>query len=86
MAIRWDPILDPKLKATRRPGRPKTRWTNDICNHLVEATNAPDDDESMTSTTPNNNERWLQMDSRQLAGFEDSFATALQTTAAVPSA
>jgi hypothetical protein len=35
MAIRWDPTIDPKLKARRQPGRPKTRWTNDICSHIT---------------------------------------------------
>ena len=30
MAIRWDPTLDLQLNARRRPGRPKTRWTDDI--------------------------------------------------------
>jgi hypothetical protein len=88
MAIRWDPILDPKLKATRRPGRPKTRWTDDICNHIGsahdhdtnDAMRSTDEDVS-TTTTPANNEKWLQMESQQHAGLEDSFAKALRTTA-----
>ena len=88
MALRWDPILDPKLKATRRPGRPKTQWTDDICNHIGsehdydtnDAMRNTDDDVT-TTTTPANNEKWLQMESQQHAGLEDSFAKALRTTA-----
>ena len=88
MAIRWDPILDPKLKATRRPGRPKTRWTDDICNHIGSAhdhdTNdvmRNTDEDLSTTTPPANNEKWLQMESQQHAGLEDSFAKALRAMA-----
>ena len=35
MAVRWDPTLDPRLNARRRPGRPKTRWMDDIYNHVL---------------------------------------------------
>ena len=33
-AIHWDPYLDTKLNAQRRPGRPKTRWMDDIRTYL----------------------------------------------------
>jgi hypothetical protein len=33
-AIRWDPTQGWKQNATRRVGRPRTRWLDDICAHL----------------------------------------------------
>ena len=38
MALRWDPTLDTRLDARRRPGRPKTRWSDDICHHVQRTT------------------------------------------------
>ena len=37
-ALRWDPSLDSQLKSRRRPGRPRTRWTDDICGYLRQQT------------------------------------------------
>ena len=44
-AIRWDPTLDAHMNAKRRPGRPKTRWMDDIDNL---STNV---DTALTTTT-----------------------------------
>ena len=32
--LRWDPTLDMQHNTRRRQGRPKTRWTDDIYNHI----------------------------------------------------
>ena len=33
-ALTWDPTLDSRLNARRKPARPKTRWTDDINHHI----------------------------------------------------
>ena len=40
-ALHWDPTLDHKLNTHRRPGRPKTRWTDDLQQHIQRQTQTP---------------------------------------------
>ena len=66
MTTRWDPTIDDKLNARRRPGRPKTRWMDDITNHVTRTTtdarhnnaNSNDDDRK----TPASNDDTLTTD------------------------
>jgi hypothetical protein len=73
IALQWDPTVDPRLKARRRPGRPKTRWADDIYKFIHEdtatittsttsSTNISDKQlpPQSTSPTPLDNEVWLQ--------------------------
>ena len=46
--LRWDPTLDTQLEGRRRPGRPKTRWTDDIRSYIRQVHDA------MTTTTTTN--------------------------------
>ena len=41
LAAKWDPTLNSKLRATRRVGRPKTRWTDDIQTHIYQELSTP---------------------------------------------
>ena len=54
-AIQWDPTIDPKLKSRRRPGRPKTRWADDIRNYILHTTaiNTTSDDDTTSHRTNN---------------------------------
>ena len=76
MAMRWDPTIDSKLNARRRPGRPKTRWIDDIANYMRQAAthnghnspannnsnqNSNDDETVMTTAAPMDNKRVIQM-------------------------
>ena len=55
--IQWDPTIDPKLKSRRRPGRPKTRWADDIRNYILHTTtiNTTNDDATTSHGTNNTN-------------------------------
>ena len=47
-AIQWDPTLDPRLNSQRRPGRPKTRWADDIYKYIQHTTTTTTTDISDT--------------------------------------
>ena len=76
MAMRWDPTIDSKLNARRRPGRPKTRWMDDIDDYLRQTpthnrhnrqannnSNQNDNDGEimMTTSAPIDNKHVIQM-------------------------
>ena len=48
-ALKWDPMLDAQLNNRRRRGRPKTRWSDDICKYIRQMQKA------MATTTADNN-------------------------------
>jgi hypothetical protein len=55
IALQWDPTLDRQLDARRRTGRPKTRWTDDISDHVQRCeimTARRDDHNGNNVTTP----------------------------------
>jgi len=57
MAMRWDPTIDSKLNARRRPGRPKTRWMDDVASHLrLTATDTEHDSPASSNSKQNSND------------------------------
>ena len=57
MAMRWDPTIDSKLNARRRPGRPKTRWMDDVASHLrLTATDTEHDSPASSNSNKNSND------------------------------
>jgi len=88
MATRWDPTIDKKLNARRRPGRPKTRWIDNIANHVTKTTinnehnnpatsnaNSNDDDAMMNDPTPIDSKMIIQMarNAAAWAAMEEGF-------------
>ena len=47
-AMMWDPLSDPRFNPRRRTGRPRTRWTQDICNHIRQHRRDQSHDDSPT--------------------------------------
>ena len=45
--LMWDPTLDTRHETRRHPGRPYTRWSDDITNHITQQS-------TQHNTTPNN--------------------------------
>ena len=40
--LTWDPTLDVRCTAKRRPGRPQTRWTDDIAEYIANVSHTPE--------------------------------------------
>ena len=52
-ALTWDPTLDPRYNPTRRRGRPQTRWTDDLVQHVTTSTQST---EEQSHTDNNDND------------------------------
>jgi len=64
MATRWDPTLDIHINTRRRQGRPKTRWSDDIVEYVLQMPHDGDEDgeDSDTATQQQDDRRrWMQL-------------------------
>jgi len=64
-ALQWDPMLDAQLNNRRRRGRPKTRWSDDICKYIRQMQRA-----MATTTTDNNHDNHDNTDDTNFPDYE----------------
>ena len=55
IASHWGPTLDTQLRARRRPGHPKTRWTDDSNDHLQHVSVHADKNVTLRHTSDHDN-------------------------------
>ena len=54
-ALTWDPTLDPWYTPRRRPGRPQTRWTDDLVQHVTTSTQSAEERSQIHNNNDDNN-------------------------------
>ena len=84
--LTWDPTLDTRHETRRHPGRPYTRWSDDITNHITQQSTqhntAPN---NYDNTEPENRWRWIDIAQHQDTwnALEQSFVFRTPPAAAV---
>jgi len=74
-AALWDPTLDATHNPRRRPGRPVTRWVDDIVGHLTRSTTKHNTNEPQMTETNNERLQWFDVaqDNKTWLDLEDSY-------------
>ena len=79
-AAMWDPTLDATCNPRRRPGRPVTRWTDDIIAHLARNITQYNNKNQQTGDNKNDaflmeHSQWIDIaqDSKVWKSMEDSY-------------
>ena len=76
MATAWDPTIDDKLSTRRRPGRPKTRWMDNIANYVtthIQHNNANSNYDAFKATASNMLIVKMASDDAAWAAMEEGF-------------